>query len=39
LKGIKKDTESFFDTLFEWGDIVWVAGDRKKISEIIKQVK
>jgi CPA2 family monovalent cation:H+ antiporter-2 len=26
------------DTLFEWGDIVWLAGDRKKIQKINKIV-
>ena len=26
------------DTLFEWGDIVWIAGDRKKIQKINKAI-
>lgn len=26
-------------TIFEWGDIVWIVGDRKRIQELIRQSK
>lgn len=39
--GIEKDNERVLNpdsaTVFEWGDVVWIVGDRKKIAEFKKK--